>query len=198
MQVEPVLPSEELHRALTSLGATQPAPPRYTVSRSAMFQLFHLATDAHDEPNPSLFPYLAVSPPANAPSPLTYPLRPAKPSSQRPIYSRYIPHLSPSPAKPTFFSLSLLSLKHLPTLHNWMNDPRVDAFWMEAGDMDKHKQFIQANLDDRHTLGVIGSYTTHEDGFEGKVEVQDAVYAEIYWGKVSRARLFLLISRGSE
>ena len=66
-----------------------------------------------------------------------------------------------------------------------MNDPRVDAFWMEAGDMDKHKAFIESNIKDKHTLGVIGSYTTMKDGFEGKAEVEDAVYAEIYWGKVS-------------
>lgn len=68
-----------------------------------------------------------------------------------------------------------------------MNDPRVDAFWMEAGDMGKHKAFIESNMKDKHTLGVIGSYTTMKDGFEGKAEVEDAVYAEIYWGKV---RLF--------
>ncbi|GAA5823793.1 hypothetical protein JCM5353_008598 [Sporobolomyces roseus] len=186
MEVEPVLPSEELHHALLALGATQPTPPRYSIARSAIFQLFHLATDSHEEPSPSLFPYVPVTPPAGAPSPLTYPLRSAKPSNAQPIYSRYIPHLSASPSQPTFFSLSLLSLKHLPTLHKWMNDPRVDAFWMEAGDMDKHKAFIESNMKDKHTLGVIGSYTTMKDGFEGKAEVEDAVYAEIYWGKEDR------------
>ncbi|GAA5944821.1 GNAT family N-acetyltransferase [Sporobolomyces koalae] len=186
MQVEPVLPSPELHHALLSLGATQTVPPQYTISRSAVFQLFHHATDSHEDPSPSLFPYIPVTPASNAPSPLTYPLRPAKPSNARPIYSRYIPHLSPSPSKPTFFSLNLLSLRHLPTLHSWMNDSRVDAFWMEAGDMDKHKAFIEANLQDKHTLGVIGSYTTMANGFEGEHDVQDAVYAEIYWGKEDR------------
>ncbi|GAA5963161.1 hypothetical protein JCM3765_003630 [Sporobolomyces pararoseus] len=186
LQVEPVLPNEQLHQALNSLGATKSDTPQYTVDRSAMFQLFHLATDSHEEPQPSTFPYLPVTPPSDAPSPFTYPLRAPKPSNSLPIYSRYIPHLSPSPAKPTFFSLSLLSLRHLPILHNWMNDPRVDEFWMEKGDLEKHQKFIESNLKDKHTLGVIGSYHKFEQGFEGGEEVKEAVYAEIYWGKEDR------------
>lgn len=187
LTIEPVLPSEELDRALKALGAVQTNPPQYELDRSTMFQLFHLATDSHEEPIPSEFPYLPVTPPQGAPSPLTYPLRPPKPTDSRPIYSRYIPHLSKSPAEPTFFSLNLLNLTHLKTLHRWMNDPRVDEFWMEKGDLEKHQKFIEANLNDRHTLGVIGSYTTFEDGFEGGApRVEDAVYAEIYWGKEDR------------
>ncbi|GAA6063620.1 hypothetical protein JCM10212_006443 [Sporobolomyces blumeae] len=186
MMVEPVLPSEQIHRALLELGATQPAPPRYVVPRSAMFQLFHLATDSHEEPIPSVFPYVAVQPASDAVSPLVHPLRPAKPSPDRPIYSRYIPHLSPAPSRPTFFSLDLVGLKHLATVHRWMNDPRVDEFWMEKGDMDKHQKFIEANMKDKHTLGVIGSYTTYDQGFDGPREDHEAVYAEIYWGKEDR------------
>jgi hypothetical protein len=32
---------------------------------------------------------------------------------------------------PAYFKLSTCTLKDLPTLHGWLNDPRVDQFWQE-------------------------------------------------------------------
>jgi hypothetical protein len=98
-----------------------------------------------------------------------HPVRPSKPvaalrparssspsSSSSPspgtLYSRYISHLD------EFFCLDPLSADHLDLMHGWLNDPRVDAFWQDAGSLEDHKKFIQGRLEDKHTLAVVGSY----------------------------------------
>ncbi|GAA6052849.1 hypothetical protein JCM3770_006280 [Rhodotorula araucariae] len=185
LEVEPVLPNEALDSALLELGATKQSP-RYLVSRSAMFQQYDFASDipeTHHTPR-APFPYIPVTPPAGAPSPFTHPLRPPKPHPSALLYSRFLPHLTENPARPTYFKLETCTLAHLPTLHGWMNDPRVDQFWMEKGDMDQHRKFIEEHTADPHNLSVIGSYV-QLDGAKEK-DPEPAVYAEIYWVKEDR------------
>ncbi|GAA5913250.1 hypothetical protein JCM8208_003247 [Rhodotorula glutinis] len=191
LEVEPVLPSEALDSALLELGATKGDSPRYLVARSAIFQQYDYASDipeTHHTPH-APFPYLPVTPAAGAPSPFTHPLRPPKPHAtasrpSAPLYSRFLPHLTTDPTRPTYFKLDQCTLAHLPTLHGWMNDPRVDQFWMEKGTMDEHRAFIEGRTRDPHNLSVIGSYVELEGDKEK--EAEPAVYAEIYWVKEDR------------
>ncbi|GJN94085.1 hypothetical protein Rhopal_007149-T1 [Rhodotorula paludigena] len=189
LQVEPVLPAESLDAALLQLGATKESP-RYTISRSAMFQLYDYAGDipeSHHTPT-APFPYVPVTPPAGAPSPLTHPLRPPKPAASTLLYSRFLPHLTTDPQTPAYFKVEPCSLKDLPTLHQWLNDPRVDQFWQEKGTLEQHQQFIEKNVRDPHVLPVIGSYVSLRG--EGRNvqegEAEQAVYAEVYWVKEDR------------
>jgi hypothetical protein len=69
------------------------------------------------------------------------------------LYSRYISSLD------QFFCLDPLSSdQHLTLLHRWLNDPRVDAFWQDAGSLEDHERFVKGRVEDRHTLAVVGSY----------------------------------------
>jgi acetyl CoA:N6-hydroxylysine acetyl transferase len=184
--VEPVLPSDALHSALLHLGA-QKTGARYAVSRSAIFQTYNYASDvpeSHHSPT-APFPYLPVTPPAGAPSPFTYPLRAPKPNPSSVLYSRFIPHLTTDPESPSYFKLSTCTLKDLPTLHNWLNDPRVDQFWMEKGSLEQHQKFIEERSVDAHVIPIIGSYVELKGAEEAAVKKEEpAVYAEIYWVKV--------------
>lgn len=158
-----------------------------------MFQLYDYAGDipeSHHTPT-APFPYVPVTPPAGAPSPLTYPLRPPKPAASTLLYSRFLPHLTTDPQTPAYFKVEPCSLKDLPTLHQWLNDPRVDQFWQEKGTLEQHQQFIEKNVRDPHVLPVIGSYVSLQG--EGRNvqegEAEQAVYAEVYWVKVRLRRL---------
>ncbi|KAJ8291455.1 putative lysine N-acyltransferase C17G9.06c [Rhodotorula toruloides] len=189
LEVEPVLPAEALDLALMELGATKKSP-RYTISRSAIFQLYTYASDVpetHHAPR-APFPYLPITPPEGSPSTLTHPLRPPKPNPSSLLYSRFLPHLTTDPQSPVYFKLSTCTLKDLPTLHNWMNDPRVDQFWMEKGSMEQHQQFIEKNTRDPHVIPVIGSYVElrEENGQVRQQPEEQAVYAEVYWVKEDR------------
>ncbi|GAA5877046.1 hypothetical protein JCM8547_007292 [Rhodosporidiobolus lusitaniae] len=201
IKVETVLPSDALDAALLQLGAKKEGE-HYTVARSALFQLYGYASDiAESHHAPSVpFPYLPVTPPAGSPSTFTHPLRPPKPSPSLPLYSRFLPHLTADPKKPAYFKLSTCTLKDLPTLHSWLNDPRVDQFWMEKGSLEQHQKFIEERTVDPHVIPVIGSYVElGEGGAEATAEVEakeeKAVYAEIYW--VKEDRLAPLMPEGS-
>ncbi|GAA5982542.1 hypothetical protein JCM10908_006692 [Rhodotorula pacifica] len=185
LEVEPVLPAEALDSALLALGATKDAP-RYTITRSALFQLYDYATDVPETHHtPRLpFPYLPTTPAAGSPSTLEHPLRPPKPSPSHLLYSRFLPHLTTEPESPTYFKLSTCTLKDLPTLHGWLNDPRVDQFWMEKGTLEQHRAFIEERTADPHVLPVIGSYVNLPA--QGETPEEQAVYAEIYWVKEDR------------
>lgn len=168
---------------LRSPGATKNAP-RYTVTRSALFQLYDYASDVPETHHtPRLpFPYVATTPGDGAPSALTHPLRPPKPNPSSLLYSRFLPHLTTKPQNPAYFKLSTCTLKDLPTLHGWLNDPRVDQFWQEKGTLEQHRQFIEERTADPHVLPVIGSYVNLQE--QGETPEEQAVYAEIYWVKV--------------
>ncbi|GAA6025316.1 hypothetical protein JCM10207_006242 [Rhodosporidiobolus poonsookiae] len=199
LNVEPVLPSDALDAALVQLGAVKNAP-HYTVSRSAIFQLYDYASDlpeSHHTPT-APFPYLPVSPPAGSPSTLTHPLRPPKPSPAGLLYSRFLPHLTTDPQSPAYFKLSTCTMKDLPTVHSWLNDERVDVFWQEKGSLDAHKKFIEDRTNDPHVIPVIGSYVELADagkGAEAMKEEEQAVYAEVYW--VKEDRLGPLLPKGT-
>ncbi|QCI99639.1 GNAT family N-acetyltransferase [Agrobacterium larrymoorei] len=95
---------------------------------------------------------------------VSHPLRPRKP--QGTVYARYIPWLH------GVLSLDAATFDDLPNIHRWMNDPRVNEFWNEAGDMEKHRQYLDIMFADPHILPLIGR-------FNGKA----FSYFEIYWAK---------------
>lgn len=97
-----------------------------------------------------------------------HPARPPKP--QGTVYRRWIPWLE------DVFSLRTLAGEaDLALLHRWMNDPRVDAFWNEAGDLAQHRAYL-AKLDaDPHMIPLLGC-----------IGERAFCYFEIYWAKESR------------
>lgn len=100
-----------------------------------------------------------------------HPRRPEKPTGL--VYARHIPWLGES------ISFRALGLDDLPLFHRWMNDPRVDSFWQEAGDTAKHRAYLSGLLADPHMLPLIGSF--------GQTPF---AYFEIYWAKENRIAPF--------
>jgi acetyl CoA:N6-hydroxylysine acetyl transferase len=101
-----------------------------------------------------------------------HPRRAPKPSGL--VYARFIPWLAET------ISFRVASLDdHLDLLHRWMNDPRVDAFWSEAGDLEKHRTYLSRILADPHMLPLIGYFGDAPFG-----------YFELYWAKENRIAPF--------
>jgi acetyl CoA:N6-hydroxylysine acetyl transferase len=101
-----------------------------------------------------------------------HPRRPADPTGE--VYKRFIPELS------IYFSLHTATIEeHLPYLHQWMNNPRVDYFWEESGDLEKHNKYLRTIINDKHTQPLIGCF----DG-------QPFAYFEAYWAKEDRIAPF--------
>lgn len=101
-----------------------------------------------------------------------HPLRPA-PSTEV-LYSRYIPWLGQT--------LTLQQADPDRDLHafsRWMNSPRVAQFWEEQGSLEQHHAYLQKQLNDPHTLPLIGRF----DG-------QPFGYFEVYWAKEDRIAPF--------
>ena len=97
-----------------------------------------------------------------------------RPTSQSEVYRRYIPALNMD------FSLQVASVEqHAAILTKWMNNPRVDKFWQESGDLTKQTQYIQAQLDSAYSLPLIGYF-----------EDQAFAYFEVYWAKQDRIAPF--------
>jgi len=119
-------------------------------------------------------PWLAK--PANAPFPQIHvmtngrrhPLRPPQPKGT--VYARFIPWLD---QVASFRALDLET--DLACFSRWMNDPRVDRIWEEAGDLRRHRDYLQARLADPHMLPLIGCFDGVPFG-----------YFEIYWAKENR------------
>ncbi|KAL8904022.1 MAG: hypothetical protein Q9207_003540 [Kuettlingeria erythrocarpa] len=57
-------------------------------------------------------------------------------------------------------------------LHSWMNDPRVNAMWGEAGPRSKQEAFLRTALNSKYSFPVIGCWDGKPFG-----------YFEIYWVK---------------
>ncbi|WP_335622053.1 GNAT family N-acetyltransferase [Bradyrhizobium icense] len=101
-----------------------------------------------------------------------HPRRPPKPVGK--VYARFIPWLA------EVISFRVASLDDdLHLLHRWMNDPRVDAFWNEAGDLEKHRRYLSGILADPHMLPLIGCFDDEPFG-----------YFELYWAKENRIAPF--------
>ena len=155
-----------------STGATQ-EETKYTVSRSAIFQLFRYASSATIPPP---FPYL----PRTSSADLVHPQRPPKPLPGKTLYSRLIPHLD------SHFKLSVVGPNDTPLLHKWLNDDRVDEFWQEKGSLEQHEKFVAERTADAHVIPVIGSYVQTTPEGEMAREPEPATYSEIYWVKEDR------------
>ncbi|KAK9474289.1 GNAT family N-acetyltransferase [Dipodascopsis tothii] len=90
------------------------------------------------------------------------------------LYSRFVPAVGKT------FTLHVADINaDLADFHAWMNDPRVDAFWQEAGDMDKHHAYLTGILADRHVVPAIGSF----DGVK-------FLYVELYYAAEDRLAPF--------
>ncbi|OJJ86519.1 GNAT family N-acetyltransferase [Aspergillus glaucus CBS 516.65] len=63
----------------------------------------------------------------------------------------------------------------LEILHKWMNDPRVNAAWGEAGPIEHQQEFLRHNLASHHSFPVFGCWDGKPFG-----------YFEIYWAKEDR------------
>ena len=101
-----------------------------------------------------------------------HPRRSQKPAGM--VYARFIPWL----AEVISFRVADLN-DDLHLLHRWMNDPRVDAFWNEAGDLEKHRKYLSGILADPHMLPLIGCFGNAPFG-----------YFEVYWAKENRIAPF--------
>lgn len=53
----------------------------------------------------------------------------------------------------------------LELLHNWMNDPRVSAFWGANGPIEIQEEFLNKALNSRHSFPVIGSWDGKPFGY---------------------------------
>lgn len=101
-----------------------------------------------------------------------HPQRPVKPKGL--VYERFIPWLGQA--------VSFRALdpeQDLQRFHRWMNDPRVDAFWNEAGSVEKHREYLSKLETDPHMQCLIGCFGGVPFG-----------YFEIYWAKENRIAPF--------
>lgn len=97
-----------------------------------------------------------------------HPMRAPKPTGT--VYSRHIPWLSRR------LSFHVLDVERdLPSFHRWMNDPRVDTIWEEAGDLETHRRSLRSRTADPHLLPLIGTLDGVPFG-----------YFELYWAAESR------------
>lgn len=60
----------------------------------------------------------------------------------------------------------------LDLLHKWMNEPRVNLAWAEAGPKERQRKFLEDALSSRHSFPAIGCWDGKPFG-----------YFEIYWVK---------------
>lgn len=103
---------------------------------------------------------------------LRHPRRPEKPSGT--VYRRWIPWLGRT--------LSLRAIdphRDLDTFHRWMNDPVVNHFWQEQGDVAAHRTYLDRVATDPHTTALVGSFDDTPFG-----------YFEVYWAREDRISQF--------
>lgn len=110
------------------------------------------------------------------------------------LSSKPLPHLGPGGSKPAtslsnhMMAAHSISMPMLPTLasfqerlsdleilNKWMNDPRVNAAWDEAGPMQHTVDFLTTGLRSKHSFPVFAC-------FDGR----PFAYYEIYWVKEDR------------
>ncbi|MCD2179542.1 GNAT family N-acetyltransferase [Rhizobium sp. C1] len=93
-----------------------------------------------------------------------HPLRPPKPEGR--VYARFIPWLGGD------IALDVATLEDLADIHRWMNLPRVDEFWHEAGDLTHHRRYLAGMIADPHVIPLIARFDGRSFG-----------YFEVYWAK---------------
>lgn len=115
-----------------------------------------------------------------------HPLRPKPPAPGTTFYRRYIPSLN------SFLTFRTANLEtDVPILHKWMNNPRVDVFWGEAGPETHQHEFLRKGLEDNHCFPVVGSWidlsaTNREEELPVSGKEVPFGYFEIYWVKEDR------------
>ncbi|KAH8700522.1 putative siderophore biosynthesis protein [Talaromyces proteolyticus] len=120
-----------------------------------------------------------------------HPLRPRPPHQGETFYTRYIPSIGQKCQTPTPQPIHSLSStpsltvpqtyspppgpSDLDLLHKWMNDPRVNSAWNEAGPRSKQEKLLADGLSSKHSFPVFGCWDGKPFG-----------YFEIYWVKEDR------------
>ncbi|MEM5339234.1 GNAT family N-acetyltransferase [Paraburkholderia azotifigens] len=90
------------------------------------------------------------------------------------VYARDVPEFAHR------FTLRTASVaQDLEHLHAWMNEPRVNAFWGEAGTFDAHRAYLERVLSTPHMHPLIGAFDGEPFG-----------YFEAYWAKEDRIAPF--------
>jgi len=97
-----------------------------------------------------------------------HPRRPPKPTGV--VYARFVPWLR----QVLSFRVAALD-QDLDRFNRWMNDPRVAVIWEEAGDLARHRAYLETRLADPHALPLIGCFDDEPFG-----------YFELYWAKENR------------
>lgn len=101
-----------------------------------------------------------------------HPVRPPKPKGV--VYTRFIPWLGAR------FELRTVDVAtDLARFNRWMNDPRVAEIWDEAGDLAKHRAYLEGLQADPHMLPLMGT-----------VDGVPFAYFEVYWAKENRIAPF--------
>jgi RimJ/RimL family protein N-acetyltransferase len=78
------------------------------------------------------------------------------------------------------FTLRTASIESdLPLLHDWLNEPRVNRFWAEAGELGAHRAYLERQLASPHVHPLIGAFDGEPFG-----------YFEAYWAKEDRISPF--------
>ncbi|WP_240324714.1 GNAT family N-acetyltransferase [Trinickia diaoshuihuensis] len=90
------------------------------------------------------------------------------------VYTRELPRFGHR------FTLRTASIESdLPVLHQWLNEPRVNAFWGEAGGLHAHRAYLERQLAAPHVHPLIGAFDDEPFG-----------YFEAYWAKEDRISPF--------
>lgn len=101
-----------------------------------------------------------------------HPCRPPKPQGE--VYRRFDATLG------CWISLRALEIdRDLPLFHRWQNNPRVDAFWSEAGSVLQHQSYLTRLAADPHVYALVGCFDDQPFG-----------YFEVYWAKEDRIAPF--------
>lgn len=93
-----------------------------------------------------------------------HPLRPPKPIGR--VYRRFIPWLQGE------MTLDVATLDDLADIHRWMNLPRVNQFWHEAGERAHHRKYLEGMFADPHIIPLMARFDEQAFG-----------YFEVYWAK---------------
>jgi RimJ/RimL family protein N-acetyltransferase len=98
-----------------------------------------------------------------------HPRRPEKRGQGQQIYARYF-NFEGDQTEIALFTASIE--EHLDVFSKWHNTDRVNEFWGERGTKEKHRAYLQKQIDDPHVMPVFArwNYTTF-------------AYFEIYWAK---------------